>query len=546
MNANKLLTRLLMVLATWVALAIVGMPPIAPSLARDDTTGADWPLYGADLSNSRCNPSGPSAVEAPSLGQVWHFDLSTSDFTGTPIVVAGRVFVGSNGGDVYALSAATGVPIWHRALGDPVNSSAAYADGRVYFAVARQGSPYVIALDANTGAIKWTTQLNDPIRQAKADVYSSPIVYRGQILVGTSAFFSEVGGKAQGTAGGVVRLNAATGQLVWRTITVSPGHDGGGVWSTAAVDPATNRVFVGTGNAYTGTADPHTDAILALDFATGQILSAFQATPNDTFQVPPPFDTTGPDYDFGASPNLFTLADGTRVVGEGQKSGIYWTLTRASLAPVWSTRVGPGSASGGVLGSTALSTSRIFGPITVPGEVWSVNRDGSIVWQTPSVADFFKYGPVSYSNGVVYQASSGGFLEAYGAQNGLPLTRIPLGEATFGGVSIASGTVYVSVGTGGVPGVTGPGPGSIQAFRASSRSPVSQGGQQTACSPSREPRSGNSMAAQQQAVAGSFANATLPTTSAGGLGASGWFALIFPAILIALAACLRRVRGRAR
>src|SRR5207253_7483284 len=46
------------------------------------------------------------------------------------------------------------------------------------------------------------------------------------------------------------------------------------------------------------------------------------------------------------------------------------------------------------------------------GEVWSLNRDGGYAWLEPS-PDLIKWGPVSYSNGVVYAASSAGFLQAW-------------------------------------------------------------------------------------------------------------------------------------
>jgi len=41
------------------------------------------------------------------------------------------------------------------------------------------------------------------------------------------------------------------------------------------------------------------------------------------------------DLDFGASPNLFTDASGRKLVGAGQKSGVYHVFDATTMAPVW-------------------------------------------------------------------------------------------------------------------------------------------------------------------------------------------------------------------
>ena len=76
-------------------------------------------------------------------------------------------------------------------------------------------------------------------------------------------------------------------------------------------------------------------------------MDKFQATPNDVWNGTTNV-LTGPDHDFGASANLFTGPDGRKLVGEGQKSGSYWALDRATMEPVWQTLTGPGSQVGGV------------------------------------------------------------------------------------------------------------------------------------------------------------------------------------------------------
>src|SRR5207248_6819053 len=141
----------------------------------------------------------------------------------------------------------------------------------------------------------------------------------------------------------------------WQTFTVPPGFDGGAAWSTPAIDPSTGRLYVGTGNAYHQPAADTTDAMVVLNAFTGMMLAHFQATPDDTFAADNP---AGPDADFGASPNLLSSPGGAALVGEGQKSGIYWTFDRSSLRPAWHTTVGPAAPIGGILGSTAYDGAR--------------------------------------------------------------------------------------------------------------------------------------------------------------------------------------------
>jgi outer membrane protein assembly factor BamB len=175
-------------------------------------------------------------------------------------------------------------------------------------------------------------------------------------------------------------------------------------------------------------------------------------------------DPVGPDSDFGASPNLIAGPGRTPIVGEGSKSGTYWALRRSDMRPLWHQQVGPSSAVGGILGSTAYDGSRIYGPITAPGYVWALAAGtGSVAWVSP-VADPVHWSPLSVSRGVAYSADSAGFLDAWDAATGLPMARVPLGlsgggasgstpvQPAFGGVALAEGSVFADTGTQGTTG----------------------------------------------------------------------------------------------
>jgi polyvinyl alcohol dehydrogenase (cytochrome) len=441
------------VLALAVVASIVGALPV--------TARADWPVYGHDLSNSRdAGSEGPSPSTVGSLKEAWTFKSSTGDFTGTPVVAGGVLVAGNNGGWVYALSAVTGRVLWSRDVGQQINGSAAIdldapGGALAFVPVAQIGSPRLLALSLKNGSVKWDAVLT---RQSGADVFGSPTFWNGTVYIGTSGPNND-----NSTArGSVVALSEASGHRRWQTFTVPPGFDGGAVWSTPAIDPATGRMYVGTGNAYHEPAADTTDSMITLDAATGAILAHFQATPNDTFAADNP---AGPDADFGASPNLIVGPSGQALVGEGQKSGTYWALDRTAMQPAWATTIGPGSAVGGILASTAYDGTRIYGTDSADGELWALGRSGALQWSSadPSTLDF---SPVAIADGVLYSVDPAGFLIARDPATGVVSNTFNLGGLSFGGVSAAGDALYVAVGTGPPPQPAPPqdGPGSIIAF----------------------------------------------------------------------------------
>src|SRR5262249_40696573 len=143
--------------------------------------------------------------------------------------------------------------------------------------------------------------------------------------------------------GSVVALDAATGDRIWQTFTIADaatpqgknkngvqlfGPSGAGVWSAPTIDPATNSLYIATGDGYSLPAAPTTDAVMALDLASGAIKWLNQVTSGDAFnmacgssdQTNCP-EKAGPDHDFGQSAILVTLPNGKRALIAGQKSG---------------------------------------------------------------------------------------------------------------------------------------------------------------------------------------------------------------------------------
>lgn len=407
--------------------------------------GADWPVYGHDLGNSRNGGmDGPSSSTVGLLATSWKYGSGHS-FDGTPIVAGGVVVVASTDGRISALDAATGKPLWSRDTHRYITSSAAIWHGKVYIPLNLWGTPNerpkLLALRLSDGSKVFEVRLDN---HWGSDVYSSPVPYKGTIYIGVSAGYGEYACSCVRVRGRELALDANTGAVRWRSFTVPRGRDGGGVWSTPAIDPTRGRLYIGTGNAYHAPAAPTTDAILALDTNTGRQLGHFQPIPGDVFTHPSQGDTH-PERDFGASPNLFTV-HGQALVGELQKSGYYYAIDRSTMKKRWR---------GGVrahplnhpeaLASTAYNRDRIFGQNS-DGLEWGLSATGGSLWRKPRTGAY-NYASIAVANGVVYRITAAGALEARAPANGSLLASIQLPQSQ-GGISIARRTVFVSTNDG--------------------------------------------------------------------------------------------------
>ena len=553
-----------------------------PGCAAPSMTGGDWRTYGGDLANSRNQRDEKviSAADVPTLQSAWVFSSvengGAGDFTGTPVVADGCMYIASTRGWVFAVNADTGKLVWKTQVphGGGVNSSVGVAvrllpqpkakarkrakrcrrgyarkgkrcvkqrkrrgrtrkharssaapktAGTIYVAVTRTQKfencapgdpcvgPYVVALDQNSGQIVWASAAIDT--QAGADVYGSPIVYDNMLLIGVSGGSAELGDEADRYAfqGSMNFLDATTGGMIKKAWTIHPPKQpddlfaGGGIWSTPAIDTQDKVAFVGVGNPFKPQAEhPYTDAVVRYDLdrkspSFTRITGSYKGTIDEyipgfsdlpCFDIPgnpPPYYPQGLgqcgdiDLDFGASPNLFSDAKGRKLVGAGQKSGVYHVFDAKTMKPVWTQVTGPPTSVGGIVGSTAVDGDAVYGPDTVPGYVWSLKRaDGGIRWFGP-IADGAHWGPpVSYANGVVYSVDFGGYLDAWDARNGVQLLKRPLVLGgggplgiSWGGVSIARNTVFASVG------VLGLADGFVEAFRLGGVSDVATDLQQT-------------------------------------------------------------------
>ncbi len=466
-----------------------------------ENNGSSWTMFGQNPSNtaSAGAGSGISVGNAARLTKKW-VATTGGDVSARAAVAGGAVFFPDWGGNLWALKTSDGSKIWSHQFSDYVTGAAAgsihsrstpaVVDGVLY--IGTQEGGWLMAIRAANGALLWKTQVepSDPL----AVLTASPVVVDG-IIYGGVASLQE--GAAANPAfpcctarGSVYAVLASTGDIVWKTYTVPTGYSGGGVWgSNAVVDEDSNTLFVGTGNNYTRPAsvracisagspesaclspDDHVDSILALDLRHGNIKWSKRLTGGDDWNVgcivavqtncPSTPNPAGPDYDFSSAPNLFTVAGphGPRkILGAGQKSGLYSAFDPATGAILWQTQVGPGSSLGGIEWGSATDGKRIYVNITnlygIPyaagnaGSVAALDAaTGAILWQKADPNGAIDLGPVAVANGVVFTPSMAGGattpnMFALDAATGKQLWSFASGGSVIAGASIAGGTVY--------------------------------------------------------------------------------------------------------
>lgn len=496
-------------------------------------------MFGQNPANTAFNSTEAtiSPKNAGHLATKW--TLTTGgDVSARAAVVGGVVYVPDWGGNLWAVNANNGKLIWSvqlssyfgAAAGSIKSRTSPAVDNGVVYIGTQQGA-YLLAINASNGALIWKSQLEsvDPY----AIVTSSPAVYNGVVYTGTASLAE--GASLYGAnlssytaRGSVVAVNASTGAIVWKTYTVPQGYTGGGVWgSNLVVDPARGTVFTGTGDNYNHPAataessipgvsfadcvasnpestclspNDHVDSIVALDLSSGAVKWAQRLVNwNQPYEptngsddwnvdcilpllgfpsVGPqcPLNPTGPDYDFGSSPNEITYQSSSgpqTIIGAGQKSGIYYALNPDTGALLWQTQVGPGSSLGGMEWGSASDGVRIYVAISnlygIPYAAGSAGSwaaldpaTGSILWQIPDPNGAIDIGPLSVANGVVYAPSMAGAatapnMFAFNAANGKLLWQFAAGHSVNAGASIVNGIVYWGSGYAhlGSPGQTG-------------------------------------------------------------------------------------------
>lgn len=509
------------------ATAATGDAPACEGAASAARAPERWTVWGRDVRNAR-GEGFVSRAAQDSLVLRWALHMGeVTNVRSQPAVVNGRVYVSSENGSVWALDAERGCQWWRVGLRVPLRTSvvaAVDAAGAAHTLYLGDATGRVQALDAATGAVRWSVKV-DP--HPTAIVTGAPQLHEGVLYVGVSSYESAIALQPTYACctfrGSVVALDARTGEPRWKTYTIdetpvasgkSPsgaevrGPAGAAVWSTPTIDVSRRRLYVGTGNNYSDPQSARSDAVIAMDLATGAIVWSRQFTARDGYNVscdvPGKYNcpaADGPDADIGQPPMLVDLPGGGRALMVGAKSGWLRSLDPdADGALRWEYLVGPGGKLGGLHWGSATDGRRVYaaygGQITVPVKDTTVPggmrlqasptaggglvaldvRSGRLIWRAPAPVCGGRAGcspaqsaAVTVANGVVWSGALDGHVRAYDAATGRvvwdedtgrefttrngPVARG--GSIDVGGPVVVGGSVYVGSGYGlygGMPG----------------------------------------------------------------------------------------------
>jgi polyvinyl alcohol dehydrogenase (cytochrome) len=464
----------------------------APRPFANPAGSPSWNGWGVDLANTRFQPAtaaGLTGESVPKLTLKWAFGFPNGrQAFGQPNVVGGRVFVGSDNGNVYSLDAATGCVFWSfrakagvRTAITVVPLAASPSKFAAFFGDIRAN---VYAIDAQSGALIWT-QVADT--HAVARITGAPVFHEGRLYVPVSSIEEAVGGNPKYPCctfrGSLIAYDAATGEKRWQTFTISEaavqlrktslgtqlwGPAGAAVWAAPTIDPERRRIYISTSNGYTYPAANTTNSVMALDLDTGKRLWTRQLTANDAYLIgcgPKSTSETcpevvGPDFAIGTSPILKRLPDGRRILAVGQKSGLAWGINPDDGTVLWQHRVGQGSPLGGIEWGGAADDQHVYYPnadgllgIKAAGGLAKIRlATGERVWWSPPIATCPDNTPkcipsqsaaASAIPGVVFSGATDGMMRAYDARDGKVLWEFATARdfETVNGVPARGGSI---------------------------------------------------------------------------------------------------------
>jgi quinoprotein glucose dehydrogenase len=365
-------------------LALVGALACLATPALHAGEVAEWRYTEGAPGGGRYSPLADiDATNVASLREVWRYQHGDffkgsfplevnrgSAFEGTPLVIAGRLYLTTPLNRVIALDVETGAELW--SFDPKLERGHAYANmwinrGVGYWNGSGAGSPCaerlflgtldarLIALDAATGKpcdgfgaegsvnlLDGIAPLADPIEY---NVTSPPTVVGDVVVVGSSIADLL---RPNAPPGDVRGFDARTGVLRWTFHTIphegEPGSEtwengtalagAANVWSTITADLERGLVFLpvstATDDFYGGDrlgANLFSDSVVALEAATGKRRWHFQTVHHDLW-----------DYDLAAPPVLVTVRrDGREIdaVVQATKHGLVFVLDRETGEPLF-------------------------------------------------------------------------------------------------------------------------------------------------------------------------------------------------------------------
>ena len=319
-----------------------------PAIAQEgvEDTPSNWVMPNANYAGWNYSPLDQIAVgNVQNLAMAWTVQLGIQDsHEASPLVIGDTMYIITPKPNyVYALDLAReGVIKWEFRpeipdLDTAVRSACcgaqtrglAYADGRIIFSTL---DGQVFALDAETGDVVWRAE-NANITIGES-VPGMPLVVHDKVIVG-------VAGGERGVRGHVTAYSLDTGRFRWRYYSMGPNNEvgigsrfdpfypddrvpdpaldswfgdswrrgGGSVWGWFTFDPELNLFYYGTSNCspwnpdyrrewgvveldedggLTGYRNNYCSSILARDADNGDLIWAYNMTPQDQWDLDEP------------------------------------------------------------------------------------------------------------------------------------------------------------------------------------------------------------------------------------------------------------------
>jgi polyvinyl alcohol dehydrogenase (cytochrome) len=344
--------------------------------------------WSVDPENSRFIPEAIARLpvsDIPRLRLKWAFSYPGAvRARSQPTVLARRLFVGSQNGEVHALDAKSGCQHWvFRASGE-VRTAIVVGSGSAPPLFFGDNFGNVYAVDSVKGRLLWKVKSDD---HPAATITGSPVFHAGRVFVPLSAMgnydVSDPHGSCCTNRGAVLALDANSGKTLWKTYTIPKepveqlrnqvgtaqfGPAGASVMTTPTLDLERQALYIGTGQNHGVVTDTNSDAVMALALSDGRLLWSTQVTARDTWPASPfrreeDNQDVFLDFDFAASPILVHRKNGGDILVAGQKSGEVLGFDPESGAIRWRNRLGRGGAAGGIHFSMAQQGSSVFVPM---------------------------------------------------------------------------------------------------------------------------------------------------------------------------------------
>lgn len=457
-------------LAVMALVGVVSAAAASPSAAAS----ASWLTYGFSSQrtgyNSQETTVGPG--NAARLHKLWGVDLGdvmiAQPVEAAAVKVGGVptdvVYEGTEHGDFYAIRTTDGHVIWHKNLGSVQTTCYNMPDGiygiggaaNISFLGPGRGVVYVAGGDGSVHALDLATGAEQPgwpvtgvFTPAQEHVWSAVNLFGGRLYVTVASHCDRAP-----YYGDTVEINVSQHAIVSRFYPAGPpsgGVSGGGIWGYggAAIDPATQHVFVATGNALSSQDNYlYSDAVVELTPSLAVL----------DWNSPP---LTGTDADFGATPVPFRPAGCPfTLVAAKQKSGGLFIYTehnfnrgfrqklqlastndwRFNGLPAWD----PATNMLYVSNSTASTDGAyVQGIVALKA---SANCSLSLAWQRSVASSVTSVSSPTVANGVVYYGDGKGSQElAFNAATGAPLWNS--GSTTgqlFAAPTLVNGKLFVA------------------------------------------------------------------------------------------------------